>query len=298
LFKPLGIEKYTWAKTRSGYPSAASGLRMRSRDMAKFGLLFLNSGKWNQKQIIPSHLVAQSLTSQAITHYADSIVPFVGYSNQFWIYTEKIKGEMVKYVQAQGNGGQIIQLDRKNNLVLVVTAGNYNRRDLRKNSFDIYPNFVYPAIKHSATSSIKPDFIFPAATKAAKSDQPAEIIKSLTHKAFEAVFKQDTATISGLMYEPFISIYPAKINNKQEELAGIHHYIETTKKQGQVFDSFYFDEFDVVFYDNTAVAVYFSVSTGKNKGVPFKSRMRWYDVWVNRNGTWKMASSQGTSVNQ
>jgi len=137
-------------------PSAASGLRMRSRDLAKFGLLFLNNGKWNQKQIIPSHLVAQTLTSQATTHYADSVVPFVGYSNQFWIYTEKIKGELVDYVQAQGNGGQSIQLDRNNNLVLVVTAGNYNRNNLRKNSYDIYPNFVYPAIKHSDTYSIKP----------------------------------------------------------------------------------------------------------------------------------------------
>jgi len=63
LFKPLGIEKYTWVKTRSGYPSAASGLRMRPRDMAKFGLLFLNNGIWNGKQIIPADLVAQTLKS-------------------------------------------------------------------------------------------------------------------------------------------------------------------------------------------------------------------------------------------
>ncbi len=134
-------------------------------------------------------------------------------------------------------------------------------------------------------------------SSAKNTHQPAELIKSLTHKAFEAVFKQDTATIAGLMDERFISIYPAKINNKQQELTGIHNYMGTAKKQGEVFDSFYFDEFNVLLYDKTAVAVYFSVSTGKNKGVPFKSRMRWYDVWVNRNGTWKMVASQGTSIN-
>ncbi len=71
---------------------------------------------------------------------------FVGYSNQFWIFKVNIKGGLVDYVQGQGNGGQIIQLDRRNNLVLVVTAGNYNERNIRKNSFNIYPDFVYPAV--------------------------------------------------------------------------------------------------------------------------------------------------------
>ncbi len=156
LFKPLGIEKYTWVNNSDGKPSAASGLRMRSRDMAKFGLLLLNNGIWNGKQIIPTHLVTQTLISQISAPYADSVVPFVGYSNQFWIYTENIKGKLVNYVQAQGNGGQIIHINKRSGVVLIVTAGNYNRRDLRKSSFDIFPDFIYPAIKRSATSNIKP----------------------------------------------------------------------------------------------------------------------------------------------
>jgi hypothetical protein len=280
LFLPLGIKNYEWTVERNGLTSAWAGLPMRSRDLLKFGLLYLNNGKWNGQQIIPANLVQQSLTSQVTTPHGDSLLT-VGYSNQFWIYADKINGTPSHYAQAQGNGGQIVVIDKKSNMVLVTTAGIYDQAAPRKSSWDLYY-----------------DFVFSSATKAVKSDQPAEIIKSLTHKAFEAVFKQDTATISGLMDERFISIYPTKINNKQQELAGIHNYIRTTKKQGQVFDSFYFDEFDVLLYDNTAVAVYFSVSTGKNKGVPIKSRMRWYDVWVNRNGTWKMAASQGTSVNQ
>jgi CubicO group peptidase (beta-lactamase class C family) len=146
LFQPLGIKEYNWVKRSDGIPIAASGLRLRSRDLAKFGLLFLNNGKWNGKQIIPSHLVAQTLKSQIYLPYADSIMRFVGYSNQFWIFKVNIKGELVDYVQGQGNGGQIIQLDRRNNLVLVVTAGNYNERNIRKNSFNIYPDFVYPAV--------------------------------------------------------------------------------------------------------------------------------------------------------
>lgn len=40
-------------------------------------------------------------------------------------------------------------MDKRNSLVVVVTAGNYNRRDITKGSFDIYPDFVFPAITES-----------------------------------------------------------------------------------------------------------------------------------------------------
>ncbi|MEO5647965.1 MAG: alpha/beta fold hydrolase [Chitinophagaceae bacterium] len=146
LFKPLGIEKYTWHKIRDGKPAAASGLRMRSRDMAKFGLLFINNGKWKGKQIIPAQLVEQTMSSQVSTPYSDSVAPHIGYSNQFWIPTEIMKGKQVTWVQAQGNGGQIIIMDKLNNLVAVITAGNYNLKNLRRSSWDIYPNFIYPAV--------------------------------------------------------------------------------------------------------------------------------------------------------
>jgi CubicO group peptidase (beta-lactamase class C family) len=146
LFLPLGIEKYTWVKTQSGARSAASGLRLRSRDLAKFGLLFMNDGKWNGKQIINMNLVAQTMQSQITTQDADSIVLFAGYSNQFWIYTENIRTKLVSFVQCQGNGGQIILMDKKHDLVMVVTAGNYNQRDLRNGSYDIYPDFIHHAV--------------------------------------------------------------------------------------------------------------------------------------------------------
>lgn len=146
LFKTLGIKHYTWVKTKDGKPSAASGLRLRSRDMIKFGILYLNDGKWNGKQIITADLVAQTLKSQMSTPYADSVIaPHIGYSNQFWVPTENIKAERVTWVQCQGNGGQIIGIDKKLKLVFVITAGNYNRSDLRKSSWDIYPDFVFPA---------------------------------------------------------------------------------------------------------------------------------------------------------
>lgn len=147
LFKPLGINKYIWVAMKDGKPSAASGLRLCSRDLAKFGLLYLNHGRWNGKQIIPSRLIDQTFNSQISTPYKDSTY-HIEYSNQFWVTTEMLEGKKVTYIQAQGNGGQIVLIDKQHDLVLVITAGTYDQSDLRKSSWDIYFDFIYPAIVH------------------------------------------------------------------------------------------------------------------------------------------------------
>ncbi|HEX6848715.1 MAG TPA: hypothetical protein VF144_17135, partial [Chitinophagaceae bacterium] len=138
----------TWVNNGDGKPSTASGLRLRSRDMAKFGMLYMNEGKWNGKQIIPAHLVSQTLKSQITTGDTYPGFPHIGYSNQFWHITEVIKGDTSRYVQCQGNGGQLIIQNKKKKLLLIITAGNYNLWNLRKGAFDLYTDFVYPAIKN------------------------------------------------------------------------------------------------------------------------------------------------------
>jgi CubicO group peptidase (beta-lactamase class C family) len=146
LFKPLGIQKYTWVKISDGKPSAASGLRLRSRDMLKFGIVYLNNGKWNNNQIIPSHLVEQTLRSQISTPYHDSTY-HIEYSNQFWIQNEiSDDGKKLNWVQCQGNGGQIIIIDKLFDLVVVITAGNYDQVNLRRSSWDISWEFIYPSL--------------------------------------------------------------------------------------------------------------------------------------------------------
>ena len=70
----------------------------------------------------------------------------MGYSNQFWKPTEVRKGKEISWVQCQGNGGQIIIIDKLLDLVAVITAGNYNQFNLRKSAWDIYMDFIYPAV--------------------------------------------------------------------------------------------------------------------------------------------------------
>src|SRR4030095_13390692 len=62
LFQPLGIRSFEWREYPGiNLPAAASGLRLRSRDLLKFGLLYSNKGNWKGKQIIPTSWVEESL---------------------------------------------------------------------------------------------------------------------------------------------------------------------------------------------------------------------------------------------
>ena len=64
LFDPLGITDYTWHRSdawlANSSPSAASGLRLRARDLAKVASIFLHKGLWQGRQIVPSAWVASS----------------------------------------------------------------------------------------------------------------------------------------------------------------------------------------------------------------------------------------------
>lgn len=81
LFQPLGILNYKWDLLRDGVPG---NLQLTSRDMAKFGLLYLNKGLWNGQQIIPSDWVEQSTTKQIDTNVGQETN---GYGFQWWMNT-------------------------------------------------------------------------------------------------------------------------------------------------------------------------------------------------------------------
>jgi CubicO group peptidase (beta-lactamase class C family) len=132
LFEPIGIYHSQWTLIPgTTIPAAASGLRLRSRDILKFGILYHNDGKWKDKQLLQQSWVQQSLTSQIARPGGG------GYGYQFWIFNDTIQGKSVEWATAVGNGDQRISLDKKNDLVVVSTAGNYNKWDIRNNAHAI-----------------------------------------------------------------------------------------------------------------------------------------------------------------
>lgn len=87
--------------------------------MAKFGLLYLDKGSWNGKQIISKDWVNQSLKKY-------SIVQGVDYGYLWWNKYLDANGIRYYTYAAQGNGGQKIYLFQEQNMVIVITGGNYN----------------------------------------------------------------------------------------------------------------------------------------------------------------------------
>ena len=78
LFKPLGMTSVTWDAAPDGRNYGGFGLSMTPRDMARFGYLYLNHGRWENKQIIPAEYVAQSAP------HSKSIR---GYGRLFWNFS-------------------------------------------------------------------------------------------------------------------------------------------------------------------------------------------------------------------
>ncbi|MEM7380663.1 MAG: serine hydrolase [Bacteroidota bacterium] len=144
LFKPLGINRSEWTNfPGTELPAAASGLRLRSRDMMKLGLLYANNGKWDNRQILTEAWVQEA--TQAHIRFGRNNV---GYGYQFWILPGDSfrEGQTHEIAAAFGNGGQRIYIDYIHHIVVVVTAGNYNQWTIEKDSESLLIDFVYPAI--------------------------------------------------------------------------------------------------------------------------------------------------------
>lgn len=90
LFDPLGIQGIDWETDTKGINTGGWGLRLHTEDMAKFAELFLQKGKWGNKQIIPASWVEEASTVKIIQHpelpqsKRDSSDWEQGYCYQMW----------------------------------------------------------------------------------------------------------------------------------------------------------------------------------------------------------------------
>jgi len=84
LFEPLGIENPEWGSSPQGNSYGGWGLKIRTEDIAKFGQLYLQKGRWNDKQLIPAAWVEQA-TSKQVSNGSDPTKDWdQGYGFQFW----------------------------------------------------------------------------------------------------------------------------------------------------------------------------------------------------------------------
>jgi CubicO group peptidase (beta-lactamase class C family) len=148
LFAPLGIRKYTWDSMpkNKNMTAAAWGLRLKSRDLAKFGLLYMNDGKWENTQVLDTDWVKQSLSSQ-VSRPSESPNQPRGYGFQFWTDLLIQPRYRTDIPWANGNGGQLIFFWRAMDILVVFTGGNYNRNDIENNAIAAFYIYIVPSVK-------------------------------------------------------------------------------------------------------------------------------------------------------
>ena len=136
LFEPLGITKFKWNfKPDKSSSETFCQLYLMPRDMAKFGLLYLNKGNWNGKQVVSSDWVRQSLSKH-------SVIQGVEYGYLWWI--KYLDADGIRYYgkAAQGNGGQKIYIWEEQNMVTVITGGSFNTQSP---SDELIRKYILPA---------------------------------------------------------------------------------------------------------------------------------------------------------
>jgi CubicO group peptidase (beta-lactamase class C family) len=123
LFEPLGIVHTNWPSSPEGYSLGASGLYLRTEDIAKFGQLYLQKGKWNGRQLIPEKWV-EDATSRHVPndqepHANIGVDWHQGYGFQFWRCTHNA-------FRGDGAGGQFVVVMPDQDVVVAMTAGGAN----------------------------------------------------------------------------------------------------------------------------------------------------------------------------
>ena len=124
ISNPIGMEDFELKDTFYRYENLSEHpaylFRLSARDEARFGLLFMNNGKWNNRQVIPGQWVAKSTSPVTIplTNFSNRD----GYGYLWWTITI---GEKKGYY-ASGSGGQRIVVFPSQKLVIVQSTDTFD----------------------------------------------------------------------------------------------------------------------------------------------------------------------------
>lgn len=139
LFTPLGFRNYEWMhQDAAGTDNGAYGLRLRPLDMQKFGVLFLNKGAWNGKQLLSTAWVDQSFRAWIYTK------PEYKQPNYGWYWWHTGFGDGWAGVEAIGWKGQRISVIASAKMVVTMTA-DYEDGTENQVFIDIIRNYIKPA---------------------------------------------------------------------------------------------------------------------------------------------------------
>jgi CubicO group peptidase (beta-lactamase class C family) len=123
LLKSLGGKDGDWLMMANGLPMASGGLSLRARELSKIGLLFLNDGIWEGRQIISKSWITDS--QQERVNANNGFFQNSSYGYQWWITRFKVNGEFYKCFFAAGWGDQFMFIIPGLELIAEFNCGNY-----------------------------------------------------------------------------------------------------------------------------------------------------------------------------
>jgi len=115
LFEPLGIARPTWVESPEGIDAGAYGLNVRTEDIAKLGLLYLQGGVWNGTRILPAAWVDEATARQTSNGSSPTSDWDQGYGYQFWRSRHGYRGD--------GAFGQYMLVLPQYDAVVAITSG-------------------------------------------------------------------------------------------------------------------------------------------------------------------------------
>ncbi len=138
LFEPLGIDHPTWEASPQGITAGGFGLNIRTEDIAKFGQLYLQKGKWDGKQIVPEAWIEAATARQTSNGSNPKSDWEQGYGYQFW---------RCRHAAYRGDGafGQYCIVLPEQDTVIAITSGVKDMQAV----LDLVWDKLLPALKPS-----------------------------------------------------------------------------------------------------------------------------------------------------
>jgi CubicO group peptidase (beta-lactamase class C family) len=138
LFGQLGVQKAVWRPDPQGHATAGTGMRVRPRDLAKLGALYLADGLWHGAQLVPKAWVQKS--RERVTQMGND-----GYGYLWWKHSFADGVNTIDSYYTSGNGGNYAFVVPSRELVVAFTASNYNSDDSNL-PFRIMNERILPAV--------------------------------------------------------------------------------------------------------------------------------------------------------
>jgi CubicO group peptidase (beta-lactamase class C family) len=136
LFEPLGITNPRWGTSPEGVTFGGWGLWLCTEDVAKFGQLMLQKGRWNGEQLVPADWIQQATCKQVSNGTDPDSDWSQGYGFQFWQCRQNA-------YRGDGANGQFCIVIPEHDIVVAMTA---ETKDMQS-ELNLVWKFLLPAIR-------------------------------------------------------------------------------------------------------------------------------------------------------